>query len=310
VLGAHSRQIWRVTHTDRSLRALCAAALLLNATACEPRSAPLVWDDEVPASPAEIAALWPHTASSRPALAADTLHPEPADSLRCTGSWRAKRTPRGVVAVWWSIVPGDPNRVHLLSAWRDSLSAAGDTVWRTPVMVDSLDRGARNAQEVAEGAVQGCNRPAPGFAVDSVNGYVHVAYAMTAPEGAGVFYAHQMDPRAAFEPPIPMVYGDYVGVAEVASDGEVVAVVYEDPNSGLRVQSRGDTRTRIGLAMSRASGHVFERRLTVDGGQHSAMMPRVRVHGNTVTVAWQDVSPPRAGGVQDTAWRMRRGEVR
>lgn len=283
--------------------------LLLLTAACQQRAAPVRWDNETPTSNAEIAALWPETPPGSPDRAVDTLRPAPTDSLRCTGSLRTKRTPRGTVAVWWSAVAGNATRVQLLSAWRDSVTAIGDTVWRTPVVVDSLDRGARNAEEVAEGTVQGCNRPAPGFTVDAVNGYVHVAYAMTAPEGAGVFYAHQMDPRALFEPPIPMVYGDHLGVAEVASDGEVVAVVYEDPNSGLRVQSRGDTRTRIGVAVSRTSGHVFERRMLVDGGLHAAIAPRVRVHGDTITLAWRDVAPPRAGGAQDTTWRLRQGRV-
>lgn len=300
----------RATGPIGAIGPIAVAVLLVLTAACEQRTAPVVWSDDVPATAAEVAARWPAEAPDTPDRAAEVLSSFPTDSLRCAGSLRAQRTARGTVAVWWSAVADNAGRVQLLAAWRDSLTVGGDTVWRAPIVVDSLDRGARDAQEVAEGMVQGCQRPAPGFAVDAVNGYVHVAYAMTAPEGAGVFYAHQMDPRALFEPPIPMVYGDHLGVAAVASDGEVVAVVYEDPNSGLRVQSRGDTRTRIGVAVSRASGHVFERRLLVDGGLHAAIAPRVLVAGDTIIVAWRDLAPPGAGGGQDTTWRMRRGAVR
>jgi len=143
--------------------------------------------------------------------------------------------------------------------------AVPGSAWRGPIMVDSLDQGPGDAQAADRGAY-GCARPAPSVAIDQKYGYVHVAYALTGPEGPGVFYAHQMDPRSQFEPPVAILYGERIGDARVAVDGEVVAVAYEDPNSGLG-------RRKIGLAVSRTSGHLFEDRLTASGPISNARDP-------------------------------------
>jgi len=135
-------------------------------------------------------------------------------------------------------------------------------------------------------------------AVDGANGYVHLAYALVGPEGPGFFYAHQMDPRAAFEPPIPIVYGERLGSAQVTTDGDYVAVVYEDPNSG--------SRPRIAIAMSRTAGHLFERRVTVNAGLSPASDPFVAVRGAALVVGWSEVPP--TGG--DTVFLARRATIR
>jgi hypothetical protein len=218
--------------------------------------------------------------------------PEPRDDARCDASLRERRTTRGDVAVWWSLRPG--NRVHLIAAWRD----VGQATWRGPIVVDSLDVGSTDARDVAEGAAVGCGRPAPGLAVDGVNGYVHVSYALVGPEGPGIFYAHQMDPRAAFEPPVPIVYGERLGEARVASDGDLVAVAYVDPNSGVR--------PRIALAVSRLAGHLFERRLTVNAGLNPASRPVVVARGTALVVGWEEAPP--SGGAP--AFLLRRAVVR
>ena len=217
---------------------------------------------------------------------------EPLDAARCAQSLRVHRTTRGDVAVWWSARSG--GRVHLLTAWRD----AGQRTWRGPIPVDTLDQGSTDARDVAEGGAVGCQRPAAGLSVDDVNGYVHVSYALVGPEGPGIFYAHQMDPRAAFEPPIPIVYGERLGAARVGSDGDLVAVVYEDPNSGAR--------QRIALAVSRAAGHVFEGRLNVNAGLNPAANPFVHVMGRAIVVGWHEAPP--AGG--DTTFLYRRAVAR
>jgi len=216
----------------------------------------------------------------------------PMDAQRCRGSLRIVATPRGQVAAWWSARAG--NRVHLLSAWRDQ----GQTQWRGPIPVDTVDVGSTDARDVPEGVPTGCARPAPGLAVDGANGYVHLAYALVGPEGAGFFYAHQMDPRAAFEPPVPIVYGERLGAAQVTTDGDYVAVVYEDPNSGAR--------PRIAIAVSRTAGHLFERRFTVNAGQSPASDPFVVVRGAALAVGWSEVPP--TGG--DTVFLVRRATIR
>jgi hypothetical protein len=220
---------------------------------------------------------------------------EPTDAHQCARSMRVVEAPsRGRVAVWWTRADG--GRVHLAAAWRDSLADEQRLgAWRGPIMVDTLDQGPRDAQAADRGAY-GCARPAPSVAVDSINGYVHVAYALTGPEGPGVFYAHQMDPRAAFEPPVAVLYGERLGQARVASQGDVVAVVYEDPNSR--------ERTRVGLAISRTAGHLFEERLTASGGT-TARDPYVTVRGRAVVVGWSDLATPTA----PPSFRIRRAAV-
>lgn len=245
----------------------------------------------------------------------------PIDSLRCARSLRVVNAPgRGRVAVWWS--RRDNGRVFLVAAWQLAGAPAGATrdtamhdtamagrhdmtpsdsvnPWRGPVNVDTLDQGAGDANAVERGAV-GCDRAAPGLAVDARNGYVHVAYALNAPEGPGVFYAHQMDPRAAFEPPIVMMYGDRrMGAARVAVSGDLVAVAFEDPNAPL---SHG----RIGLAISRSSGHVFEPRVDASKGGR-AVDPYVLLRGRAAVVGWSDVDSTQNA---TAAFRMRRATLR
>ncbi len=220
----------------------------------------------------------------------------PLDSMRCDGSLRLESTPRGDVAVWWSARVKD--RVHLLAAWRDANQPDSARMWRGPIYVDTLDQGSSDARDVSSGGAVGCNRPAPGLSVDAVNGYVHVSYALVGPEGPGIFYAHQMDPRASFEPPIPIVYGERLGTARVGSDGELVAVAYEDPNSG--------TRPRIALAVSRTAGHIFEGRVTVNAGLNPASNPFVVTQGRALVVGWME-APPTGG---DTTFLRRRAVTR
>ncbi|MGV3709212.1 MAG: hypothetical protein ACO1Q7_10245 [Gemmatimonas sp.] len=224
----------------------------------------------------------------------------PIDEARCARSLRVVDVAgKGRVAVWWS--RRSNGRVFLLSAWQLLGEVAPDStrVWRGPVNVDTLDQGAVDANASERGAL-GCHRAAPGLAVDAKNGYVHVAYAINAPEGPGVFYAHQMDPRAAYETPKVVMYGDRrMGVARVAASGDFVAVVFEDPNAPL-------DRGRIGLAVSRTAGHSFEPRLDVSKSGR-AVDPYVVLRGRSAVVGWSDVD----AGVRETAaFRMRRAVLR
>jgi hypothetical protein len=201
----------------------------------------------------------------------------PPDSARCPGTLRIALDGEGIpVAVWWRRV--DPRRVHLVAAWRDRPLAQGGQ-WGADMPVDTVDRGPRDAQGMEDGRF-GCGYPAPSVTVDRVNGFVHVAYPLIGPEGTGIFYAHQMDRRAAFEPPVAILYGERVGIARVASDGDVVAVAYEEPNARRRAQ--------VGVAISRTAGHLFEARLLASDGDRPARDPQVRIAGRSVTVGWSD----------------------
>ncbi len=310
---ASRAQITGVTISLRPPRAaarLVVACTLLTGTACLDFGRPIDWRDEsaeqiaLPAAAdaasreqalhAVLAAMPEASAERGPRAPLPVIQMPPAPDLalgdsaapvdprRCDGSLQHRATPRGEVAVWWSA--GERNRVHLFAAWRH----AGETVWRGPIPVDTLDQGSSDARDAASGGAVGCVRPAAGLWVDEANGYVHVSYALVGPEGPGIFYAHQMDPRAAFEPPVPIVYGERLGAARVASDGDFVAVAYEDPNSG--------TRPRIALALSRTAGHLFERRLTVNAGLNPAADPFVLLQGAALVVGWSE-SPPAGGDV-------------
>lgn len=221
----------------------------------------------------------------------------PLDSMRCGRSLRVAIAPaRGRVAVWWS--RHADNRVRLVAAWKDSIANEPLTSeWRGPIVVDSLDQGPSDARAAERGAA-GCMRPAPSLAVDAQSGYVHVTYVLVGPEGPGVFYAHQMDPRSAFEPPTAIVYGEQLGSVRVAASGSVVAVAYEDPNSGAR--------PRIGLAVSRTSGHLFEERLIASGTNVIARDPYVAARGRAVVLGWSEL--PATGG--EPSFKTRRAKVK
>ena len=221
----------------------------------------------------------------------------PIDSARCVRSLRVALVPnRGRVAVWWT--QRADSRVWLVAAWRDTLPAEQRlSAWRGPIVVDSVDQGPGDARAAERGAA-GCMRPAPSMVVDQQLGYVHVAYVLVGPEGPGVFYAHQMDPRAAFEPPMAIVYGEQLGSARVAAAGNVVAVAYEDPNSGAR--------PRIGLAVSRTAGHLFEERLIASGTTVVARDPYVVVRGRAIVEGWSELPV----GDGEPTFRLRRATIR
>lgn len=222
---------------------------------------------------------------------------EPIDSTRCVRSMRVSLARgRGRVAVWWSRRAN--HRAWLVAAWRDTIPAEGRLApWRGPIVVDSLDQGPDDARAAEHGAA-GCNRPAPSLAVDDASGYVHVAYALVGPEGPGVFYAHQMDPRSAFEMPLAIVYGEQLGVARVAVSGNVVAVAYEDPNGA-------GAKSRVGLAVSRTSGHLFEERLIASGTTTMARDPYVVVRGRAIVEGWSEIP----SGAGEPSFRLRRARV-
>lgn len=236
------------------------ALVALVALACVPQ--PVEWTGTAALPGAEGGGLVVD-AAGRAAPAPAPVGPAPfappnacAELVRVAGSRGGER-----YAVWWE--PRADSSARLLAAH----SSDGGASWPDRYVVDSLDRGAR-----------GCRRPAPAVAADSVNGYVHVSYALDAPEGAGLFYAHLMDPRAQFEPPAAVMYGEGPGHSAVASDGEHVAVAYEDPNRG---------RPAIGLAISRTAGHTFESKaVPVSGADHDAAAPAVAVRGARVAVGW------------------------
>ena len=206
------------------------------------------------------------------AVASPALAPPPVatDSTGTCGLRRATDASGTTWSVWWRL---RPDQSALLAVAQGD---GGDTTrsarrW----VVDTLDR-----------ATTGCDRPAPAIMVDSLNGYVHVAYWSQAVEGPGLFYAHLMDPRASrFEPATALVYGELPSRVALVSRGDTLAIAYEDPNS---------ERGRIALHLSLTSGHLFEqtaRIIRVNPGQQPARDPQVTLGAGRVVIAWRETSP-------------------
>lgn len=202
--------------------------------------------------------------------------------VACPGSVRTAMRGRGRhpvrIAVWWS--PRSDGSAALLAAELDSSGQR----WSAIATVDSLDRGD-----------SGCARPPPALATDSASGYVHVAYSLWAPEGAGVFFAHAMPGPLLFHEPVVVSYGDRPGRVSVAAWGDHVAVAYEDPNA---------RRPRVGLALSRSQGHVFEERLRDWAGPGDASGPRVAMRGSRLALLWE-----RTGAGGTTVAMLRLGTI-
>jgi hypothetical protein len=76
----------------------------------------------------------------------------------------------------------------------------------------------------------------------------------------------------------------------VAAEGERTVVAYEDPNS---------ERPRVGIALSRSMGHIFEETMLVSSPDRAAGAPQVTLSGDTVRVRWRESSVMQS----DTSWR-------
>jgi hypothetical protein len=139
--------------------------------------------------------------------------------------------------------------------------------WDAPVVVESRDRGRR-----------GCDRPAPGVFYDPASGYLHLVYFIEGSEGGGVFFAHSMDKGGMFHAPVAVVYGNTSAAASVVGSGDSVVVVFEDPNA---------TTPRIGIALSRTAGHIFEQRGEVTPDDVPAIDPWVALEHRKITVWWK-----------------------
>lgn len=247
---------------SQTIRIVCALLLvtLSSMTGCTGDS--VAWTDPLTLSSAPGADGHVVVDSKgRARLVADTsVNILPTQDLRaCPGSIRTARQDDGTLtAVWWSV--RDDSSSLLLAA----VSPDGGESWSPAVRVDTADV-----------SIAGCRRPAPAIATSG--GFVHVAYAMKASEGVGVFYAHSMNSGKTYEAPLTILYGDRLAPTAVAAEGGIVAVTYEDPS--------GST-PQIGLAISRDWGHIFGDRIRGSTGVGPATEPQVAVMGREVAVSW------------------------
>ena len=194
-------------------------------------------------------------------LATLATHVAPPETNVCPGSLVLARAGGRVYAAWWRVRPDSG------ALLRGAHSDDGGRTWSSPAPVDTTDQ-----------SVSGCRRTPPAIAADSASGYVHVVFALLGREGPGLFYAHSMDAGATYHAAVPIFYGDRLGRASVAADGDAVAVAFEDPNSRA---------LRVGLALSRTMGHIFEERLLpISDDNEIASHPMVAVKGRQIAVAW------------------------
>jgi len=201
-------------------------------------------------------------------------------SAPCIRSIRATGSAGQLFRVWWS--SRNDSSVVL------SMQGSGDrgNSWQAPVEVEARDRGRR-----------GCDRPAPGIFYDPASGYVHLVYFIEASDGAGVFFAHSMDKGGMFHSPVPVVYGNSPSLASVAAHGDSVVVAFEDPNS---------TTQRIGIVLSRVTGHVFDQRGQATPDDVRAIAPWVSLDHNKIRVWWKtpsDSAGQERVGYRDGIWR-------
>ncbi|HEV7837913.1 MAG TPA: sialidase family protein [Gemmatimonadaceae bacterium] len=183
----------------------------------------------------------------------------------CIRSIRTAGKAPDLFRTWWAS-RSDSSVVLSLQHSRD----AGST-WDAPVEVGSRDQGRR-----------GCDRPAPGIFYDPASGYLHLVYFVQAAEGPGIFFAHSMDKGKTFHAPVAVVFGNAPAAASVAGIGDSVVVVFEDPNA---------TAPRIGIALSRSAGHIFEQRGQVTPDDVRAIAPWVALKPEKLTVWWKTPDP-------------------
>lgn len=201
----------------------------------------------------------------------------PTEPGLCVTSRRATSALDGEAFASWFTVRTDSTVIL-----RVARSDDGGRTWNAAVTADSTDVGRA-----------GCDRPAPFIAADSLNAYVHVVYHLVGQEGAGIFFTHTMDRGGMFHAVVPIVYGDRPGAASIASHGDTIVVAFEDPNSRF---------PRLGLALSRSQGHIFEARTTASDETGEARMPRVALHGGRIVVAW--TASQRGGGMPRIVMRQ------
>lgn len=253
------------------------ALVWLGVAACVPQS--VDWDEATTAAPGPLAdsvrlALGPE---GTPAFVSAWTPPVwPAEAAQCLATRRAVLGAGDVAYASWFTVRPDSSVVL-----RAARSDDGGRTWRAPVTADSTDVGRA-----------GCERPVPALALDALNGYVHLAYHLVGREGAGLFFTHSMDDGTLFHEPVPIVYGDRPSLAAVASRGDTVVVAYEDPNSRL---------PRLGVAVSRVQGHIFEAWQPASDETGEARGPRIALRGDRVGLAW--TATQRGGGTPRTIIR-------
>ena len=214
--------------------------------------------------------------SGAPGYVADTVPSAVPPSARggCAASIVSAADSTSLFAVWWAA------RHDSSAALYAARSADGGRSWAAAFAIDTSDV-----------STYGCARTPPAAA--ALGDDVFVAYAMAAPEGIGVFSAHTMG--GMVHSPVAAIFGDKLVNVAIATQGNDVAVAYEDPNGA---------RARIGLALSRTQGHIFESHLTASRDVDDATAPAVALDGPWIAVSWSLKRPAGSGGATSRVVRV------
>ncbi len=194
----------------------------------------------------------------------------------CEATLRVAVADGSAFATWWQV------RADSSAALMVSRAMHGGP-WLPPVVADSTDVSRR-----------GCGRPAPAIIADGRSGYVHIAYFVEQPSGAGVFFAHSMDSAATFHWPVPIVFGNNPSRVSIDAVGDRVVVAFEDPNSN---------QPMVGISLSGTMGHIFEQRMTASSGNGRALQPVVRLAGDSIRLWWSEYSANPAISATRTTYR-------
>ena len=243
------------------MRSILAVVALVFTVACD--ADPVTWGDPVFRGA-------PQAPSDAPARLST------GDSAACLASVRVASGGGPSYAAWWSV-----NRDSSASLVVARLSGSGEL--NKPVVADSSDH-----------SIRGCGRPPPAIAVDSISGYVHLAYFLEPAAGPGIFFAHSMDSALTFHAAVPIVFGRNPSRVSVAAQGDRVIVAYEDPNA---------QQPLIGVALSRTMGHLFESRMQATPENGRAAQPEVRLKGDTILLWWSEYSANSAISATRPAYR-------
>jgi hypothetical protein len=189
----------------------------------------------------------------------------PDDSTACAATFVAVRGRADTVYAAWRT-----GKDSTTSVVRVARSANAGIAWDSPV-----------APAPGEPAPAGCSRPAPGLAVDTVAGAVHVAFHGTANGLTGVFVASLVRPSGRFGAPMIVAVGNRPVPAAVAASADTVAVVFEAPANEAGI---------MWLAISVGPRHIQAVHDVLSGRGVRAYSPAVVIGAGRVGAAWNEAA--------------------
>ena len=243
-----------------------ACAALLVVTACsQPVRQPILWDEDRRVAGAVAPGV------TMVLLAGGV----PAVQV----AWAPVRWPDDAAACTQTFTAGRGRGDTVYAAWRTGKDST-TTVVRVARSVNSgIAWGPPVSLGAAEPAPQGCARPAPGIALDTLASAVHVVFHGIYAGVAGTFSASTTRGNRAFATPVLIAKGARPAPAAIAALGDTLAVVFESPTV---------PEGAIWLAISLGAGHIPDIRMALSPAGIHAFSPSVAVGEGRVGAAWNE----------------------